>query len=237
MWTALERFGAELLWHVGGAAAHAIRLRAATVRKPKAAVRGVGRGGVELTRRTRRLTQRCGWLPAQISAFMRALPAFLAPLEIGKNGPRTVFAGKPSRVPQPSLPASQERRYTLVTNEDTNTPGGPRVPTAKTTQTIRPGVRSAHHRRRRRHCRTIRAQSTVKEVRGSRAASRLGHARAESFGSRSSTASYARRRRGVWTAGCASRPRQCSTAERLVVVHAVEQTQVPCQFASMACPE
>ena len=152
MWTALERFGAELLWHVGGAAAHAIRLRAATVRKPKAAVRGVGRGGVELTRRTRRLTQRCGWLPAQISAFMRALPAFLAPLEIGKNGPRTVFAGKPSRVPQPSLPASQERRYTLVTNEDTNTPGGPRVPTAKTTQTIRPGVRSAHHRRRRRHC-------------------------------------------------------------------------------------
>ena len=168
---------------------------------------------------------------------MGALPAFLCAARLLQKRPPHVFARKTSTVPQPSLPGSQGWRYTLVTNEDTNTPGGPRVPTAKTTQTIRPGVRSAHHRRRRRHCRTIRAPSTAKEVRGSRAASRLGHARAESFGSRSSTASYARRRRGVWTAGCASRPRQCSTAERLVVVHAVEQTKVPCQFASMACPE
>ena len=223
--------------HVGAAAARAVRLSAATVGNQRAAVRGVGRGGVELTRRTRRLTQRCGSLPAQISACQRALPAFLCAARLLQKRPPHGFARKTSTVPQPSLPGSQGWRYTLVTNEDTNTPGGPRVPTAKTTQTIRPGVRSAHHRRRRRHRRPTRAPSTVKEARGSRAASRLGHARVESLGSRSSTTSHARRRRGLWTAGCASRPQQCSTAERLVVVHAVEQTKVPCQFASMACPE
>ena len=137
--------------HVGAAAARAVRLSAATVGNQRAAVRGVGRGGVELTRRTRRLTQRCGSLPAQISACQRALPAFLCAARLLQKRPPHGFARKTSTVPQPSLPGSQGWRYTLVTNEDTNTPGGPRVPTAKTTQTIRPGVRSAHHRRRRRH--------------------------------------------------------------------------------------
>ena len=111
--------------HVGAAAARAVRLSAATVGNQRAAVRGVGRGGVELTRRTRRLTQRCGSLPAQISACQRALPAFLCAARLWqKRPPHVFFVRKPSRVPQPSLPASQEWRYTLVTNDDTNnTPG------------------------------------------------------------------------------------------------------------------
>ena len=79
---------------------------------------------MRLTLRKRRLTQRCGSLPAQLSALWAHSRRFYAPLDFCKNGPRTVFARKPSRVPQPSLPASQEWRYTLVTNEDTiNTPG------------------------------------------------------------------------------------------------------------------
>ena len=135
--------------HVGAAAARAVRLSAATVGNQRAAVRGVGRGGVELTLRKRHLTQRCGSLPAQISAVSAHSRRFCAGVQLLQKRPPHGFWRKPSRVPQPSLPASQEWRYTLVTNEDTNTPGGPRVPTAKTTQTIRPGGRSAHHRRRR----------------------------------------------------------------------------------------
>ena len=110
--------------HVGAAAARAVRLSAATVGNQRAAVRGVGRGGVELTLRKRRLTQRCGSLPAQLSAFMGPLPAFLRAARLWQKRPPHVFARKTSRFPQPSLPASQEWRYTLVTNEDTNnTPG------------------------------------------------------------------------------------------------------------------
>ena len=79
---------------------------------------------MRLTLRKRRLTQRCGSLPAQLSAFMGALPAFLCAARLLQKRPPHVFARKTSTVPQPSLPASQAWRYTLVTNEDTNnTPG------------------------------------------------------------------------------------------------------------------
>ena len=78
---------------------------------------------MRLTLRKRRLTQRCGSLPAQISACQRALPAFLCAARLLQKRPPHVFARKTSTVPQPSLPGSQGWRYTLVTNEDTNTPG------------------------------------------------------------------------------------------------------------------
>ena len=144
--------------------------------------RSAGRTGACNTNHAAPRHQLCEPLPILRLYFHRCLPPLSAvpvPAPHVLRGDVHPSSTEPFGQPRVDIHTSDQLRYQQHP--------GPRVPTATTTQTIRPGERSAHHRRRRRHCRTTRAPSTAKEVRGSRAASRLGHARVESLGSRSST--------------------------------------------------